>query len=113
MYQGAFATAFPGPTMNCGVDSKKREELRPDLRKLASQRTLQHARESVNVLRQRVLSTLNGQQLSLEEPFLGNLTLEDYHALSEQEKSRLWNGWTDTDLVESDEHEVNPNAVPA
>lgn len=65
-------------------------DLVPDLRRLASQRTPQQAQESVNVLRQRVLSTLNGQQFSPEEPFLGNLTLQDYHALSEEEKARLW-----------------------
>ncbi len=90
--------------------------LAPDLRKAALQiphRTESQAREAVSRLQQEIHEELGGELLSPEEPFLGNMTLGEYLALPEEEKHILWESWADTDLMELDEREVSPNALPA
>ena len=91
-------------------------DLTPDLRAAAlqiSHRTEGQAREAVLRLQQEIQAELRGELLSPEEPFLGNMTLGEYLALPEEEKHILWESWEDTDLMELDEREVSPNALPA
>jgi hypothetical protein len=68
---------------------------------------------SVAVLQTEVLALLNHQPLSGDAPFLGNFTLDEYHALPEAEKAQLWDEWAGDDLLALDEQEVEPNALPA
>jgi hypothetical protein len=63
-------------------------------------------------LRAKVLAALNNQRLSPDEPFLGGLTLGQYHALSEEEKNKLWDEWAGIDLMEL-EREVGPDVLIA
>lgn len=51
--------------------------------------------------------------LSPDEPFLGNLTLDQYHALPDDEKARLWDEWANLDLTDLEEREVALGALPA
>ena len=90
-------------------------ELAPNLRYLASQasnRTKEEAQASVAQLREKVAVAVNKHLLSPDEPFLGDLTLRQYHALSEEEKMKLWDTWADTDMMEMKEKEVTSDAVP-
>jgi hypothetical protein len=64
-------------------------------------------------LRAKVLAALNNQRLSPDEPFLGGLTLGQYHALSEEEKNKLWDEWAGIDLMELEEREVGPDVLIA
>lgn len=90
-------------------------ELVPDLRQLASQtrsRTRAQAQVTVTQLQKKVFATLNNQLLSPDEPFLGNLTLQQYHALSDEEKAKLWEEETETDIMECEERKVESDAMP-
>ena len=89
-------------------------DLVPDLRRIAIQslpRTEEQAQVTVARLQKEVLAALDNQPLSSDEPFLSDLTLGQYHALSEKEKTRLWDGWTTVDLMQLDEREVSPDAL--
>jgi hypothetical protein len=89
-------------------------ELVPNLARLLSpstERTKAEARRSVATLREKV--ALTGALLAPDDPFLGHLTLRQYHALSEAEKTKLWDAWAGTDLLKMDEHEVQPDALSA
>lgn len=68
---------------------------------------------SVAALQAEVLALLNHQPLSGDTPFLGHFTLDEYHALPEAEKARLWDEFAGEDLLDLDEQEVLPNALPA
>ena len=90
-------------------------DLVPDLRRIAIQsfsRTREQAQVTVARLQKEVLAALDDQPLSPDEPFLNGLTLGQYHALSEKERTRLWEEWTTIDLMQLDEREVNPDALP-
>jgi hypothetical protein len=91
-------------------------DLSPDLREAAlqvSNRTESQAREAVSRLRETIRADLDGELLSHEELFLGNMTLGEYLALPEEEKYALWETWEGTDLMELDEREVSSDALPA
>lgn len=68
---------------------------------------------SVAVLQTEVLALLNHQPLPGDAAFLDNFTLDEYHALPKAEKARLWDEWAGDDLLDLDEQEVLPNALPA
>ena len=55
---------------------------------------------------------MDNSLLSPDEPFLGNLTLRQYHAVSDRDKEKLWEQWENTDIMESEEREVEIDAVP-
>lgn len=91
-------------------------ELVPALQQLAVQRvsrTLEEAQESVEQLRAEIFDVIHHRPLSPDEPFLGHLTLAEYHALPEQEKARLWETLADDDLMNLKEHEVQAHAMSA
>jgi hypothetical protein len=54
-----------------------------------------------------------GRLLSLDEPFLGELTLGQYLQLPDVERGRLWDDWGQVDLKELEELDVRPDAVLA
>jgi hypothetical protein len=90
-------------------------DLAPELRALASRptaRTKQQIQESVRRLQTEVLVFVNQRPLTPDLPFLGNLTLAQYHALSDAEKTRLWDEWAVSDLLTLNEQEVAPDALP-
>lgn len=58
-------------------------------------------------------TALHPQLLSPDEPFLGNLTLRQYHALPDEEKENLWETWAETDIMKIKEREVQPDAMSA
>jgi hypothetical protein len=96
-------------------DRERLFDLVPDLRQVAFQpvaRTRGQAQASVARLRAEVLAAVE-KPLSPDEPFLGNLTLGQYHALPDEEKAHLWDGWADLDLMDLEEREVAPDALPA
>ncbi len=76
-------------------------------------RTEARARETVSRLEQEILADLGGQLLSPDGLFLGNMTLGEYLALSDEEKDAFWEAWTGIDLMELDEREVSPNVLLA
>lgn len=76
-------------------------------------RTEAQALETVSRLKQEILTDLGGELLLPDELFLGNMTLGEYLALSDEEKDMLWEAWTGTDLMELDEREVSPNVLLA
>lgn len=96
-------------------DRERLFDLVPDLRQVATQpssRTISQAQASVARLRAEMLATPE-EPIAPDEPFLGNLTLDQYHALPDKEKAHLWDEWADLDLMDLEEQEVAPNALPA
>ena len=97
------------------ADQKRLLDLVPSLRQIAVQppvRTAEQTQANIARLQAEVLAVLDNQPLSPDEPFLGDLTLGQYHALPEEKKAELWDEWADVDLMELDEQEVDPNALP-
>lgn len=74
---------------------------------------LDDAAQAVNQLKQKLLVELEGQPLSLDEPFLEGFTLGQYLELSDAEREKLWNEWSEVALEEIEEVEVHPNALLA
>ncbi len=90
-------------------DQKRLVELVPALQQAASQprvRTAEQTRNNISRLKAEVLATIDNQPLSTDEPFLGDLTLKQYHALPEQKKAKLWDEWGVGNLMELGEQEV-------
>lgn len=90
--------------------------LTPQLRQAAVAKpvyTKAQIEASVAAVQAEVLALLNHQPLSGDAPFLGNLTLNEYHALPEAEKARLWDEVAGDDLFDLEEVEVAPDALPA
>ena len=90
-------------------DQKRLVELVPTLQQAASQppvRTVEQTRNNISRLQAEVLATIDNQPLSADEPFLGSLTLKQYHALPEQKKAKLWDEWGVDNLMEIEEQEV-------
>lgn len=97
------------------TDQQRLLELVPSLRQLASPasaRTIEQTRTTIERLQAEVMATLDNQPLSSDEPFLEDLTLGQYHDLPDEKKAALWEKWADVDLMELEEQEVNPNALP-
>ena len=100
------------------ADQKRLLELAPKLREVAiHQQSLNKNAEQIQAniahLKTQVLTVVGKQPLSPDDPFLGNLTLGQYLALPDEEKARLWEEWADIDLMELEEQEVSPDALPA
>ena len=90
--------------------------LTPQLRQVAvatPMRTKAQIGASVAALQTEVLALLNQQPLSDETRFLGGLTLTEYHALPDEDKARLWDELAGSNLLDLDEKEVAPYALPA
>ena len=90
--------------------------LTPQLRQVAVAtpvRTKAQIGASVAALQTEVLALLNQQPLSGETRFLGGLTLTEDHALPDEDKARLWDELAGSDLLDLDEKEVVPYALPA
>ena len=97
-------------------DRERLFTLVPDLREIAARlpaRTVEQAQSSAARLQAEVLVAVQNQPLSPDEPFLGGLTLGQYHTLPDEDKARLWDEWTDVDLMDLEEQEVAPDALPA
>lgn len=97
-------------------DQKRLIELVPTLQQVASQirvRTVEQTRNNISRLQTEVLAALDNQPLSGDEPFLGNLTLKQYHALPEQKKVKLWDEWGVDNLMELEEQEAAIDALSA
>lgn len=80
---------------------------------IRQKKLLDEANETVAQLKQELLAELGGQPLSPDEPFLGGFTLEQYLRLSEEERSKLWDEWSEVALEDIEEVEVPPNALLA
>lgn len=86
----------------------------PSLRQIAAQpsvRTPEQIQANIARLQTEVLTALNNKPLSSDEPFVGNLTLAQYHVLPDEKKTELWDKWAAVDLMELEEQEVNSNAL--
>ncbi len=74
-------------------DPQRLLTLVPTLHQIAVQqpsKTIEEVQTTVERLRREVLEVSHHQPLSPDEPFLGGLTLAQYHTLPEQEKAKLW-----------------------
>lgn len=97
-------------------EQKRLIELVPSLREVASEllvRTPEQIQANISRLRAEVLAATKHQLLSSDEPFLGDLTLAQYHALPEEKKGELWEQWADEDMTKLKEREVAPDALSA
>ena len=72
---------------------------------------LDDAAQAVDQLKQELLVELDGQQLSLDEPFLEGFTLGQYLELSDAEREKLWDEWRDMEPDNIKELEVRPDAL--
>ena len=75
------------------------------------QKQFDDAVQAVDQLTQELLVELEGQPLSLDEPFLEGLTLGQYLELSDAEREKLWDEWSDIELEDIEELEVRPDAL--
>ena len=83
------------------ADQERLLDLAPSLRQIAARspvRTAEQTQANLERLQTEVLAALNNQPLSPDEPFLGKLTLGQYHALPDEKKAALWDEWTDRDI---------------
>ncbi len=76
-------------------------------------RTLAEASASAELTRAEVKQALAGQPVVATDPFVGNLTLEQYLNLPDEERTRLWELPAGATLMEAEEREVKPDAVLA
>ncbi|MDE0018259.1 MAG: hypothetical protein OXU51_18905 [Candidatus Poribacteria bacterium] len=83
------------------IDAVKQKEL------------IDEANQTVEQLKEDLLTELGGEPLSSDEPFLGGFTLGQYLELSEAERAKLWDEWSEVALEDIEEVEVRPNALPA
>jgi len=98
------------------AEQRRLLDLVPELRQAIIQpasRTEEEARETVEVLRAQVMRALEGRSLSPSEPFLGDLTLEQYLELTDQERAKLWEQWAEQSVEDFEELDVRSDAVPA
>ena len=72
---------------------------------------LDDAEQAVKQLKQELLAELDRQPLSADEPFLDGFTLGQYLELSEAEREKLWDEWSEDALEDIEEVEVHPNAL--
>ena len=80
---------------------------------IKQEKLLDEANRTVAELKQELLVELGGEPLSSNEPFLDGLTLGQYLELSEAERAKLWDTWSEVALEDIEEVEVPPNALPA
>lgn len=80
---------------------------------MKQKRLLDEAAQTVEQLKQDLFTELGGQPLSSDEPFLDGFTLEQYLELSEAERAKLWDEWSEVALEDIEEVEVRPDALPA
>lgn len=74
---------------------------------------LDDAAQVVDQLKQELLAELDGRTLSSDESFLDGFTLGQYLELSEAEREKIWDEWSEDALEDLEEVEVQPNALPA
>ena len=80
---------------------------------IKQKKLLDEAEQTVKQLKQELLTELDGQPLSSDELFLAGVTLGQYLDLSEEERAKLWDDWSDIELEDIEELEVRPDALPA
>ena len=80
---------------------------------IKQEKLLDDANQAVKQLKEELLSELGGEPLSSDEPFLDGLTLGQYLELSEAERAKLWDEWSEVALEDIEELEVRPNALLA
>ncbi len=98
------------------ADQKRLLELVPTLWQAASQpsvRSVEQTAKNISRLQAEVLAAVNNQPLAADEPFLGGLTLKQYHALPDKKKAELWDEGGVDNLMELEEQEVAIDALPA
>ena len=81
---------------------------------IKQKKLLDDAAQAVEQLEQELLVELDRQPLSSSEPFLGGFTLGQYLELSEAEREKLWDEWSEDALEDIEEVEVqrgNPKSV--
>ena len=74
---------------------------------------LDDAAQAIEHLKQELLAEFDGHPLSSDEPFLDGFTLGQYLELSEAEREKLWDEWSEDALEDIEEVEVQPNALLA
>lgn len=74
---------------------------------------LDEANQTVEQLKEDLLTEFKGEPLSSDEPFLDGFTLGQYLELSEAERAKLWDEWSELALEDIEEVEVRPDALPA
>jgi len=97
-------------------DRERLLDLVPELRQVAPHAVRRQPDQGLTVvehMRGEVGRALRGQLLSLSEPFLGDLTLGQYLALPDDERSRLWDAWAEIKTEELEELDVHPETMPA
>lgn len=94
------------------AERKRLLDLVPELRQFA-RRTLDEARTSAASVRADVQQALAGQALSSTDPFLGDLTLDQYLALPDEERARLWETPVDATWIEAEERDVRSDTLSA
>jgi hypothetical protein len=98
------------------ADRQRLLGLVPELHQAAMQappRTLDEARDAAERVRTEVIQALGSQLLSPAEPFIGDFTLGQYLDLPDEDRVRLWDEWTEVDLEELEELDVQPDTVSA
>jgi hypothetical protein len=98
------------------ADRQRLLSLVPELRQVAMQappRTLDEARGAAERVRAEVMQALGGQLLTPAEPFIGDFTLGQYLDLPDEDRTRLWDEWTQVDLEELKELDVQLDPVSA
>ena len=80
---------------------------------IKQKKLVDEADQAVEQRKQDLLTELGGEPLSSDEPFLDGFTLGQYLELSEAERAKLWDEWSEVALEDIEEVEVRPDALPA
>ena len=80
---------------------------------IKQKRLLDEAAQTVEQLKQDLFTEHGGQPLSSDEPFLDGFTLGQYLELSDAERAKLWDEWSEVAIEDIEEVEVRLDALPA
>jgi len=68
--------------------------------------------ENILELRRQLIEDYGDGPVPGDTPFMGDVTLNEYYALNDEEKGQLWDKESEIGLVEYEEIEVPPHVVP-
>lgn len=68
--------------------------------------------ESTLALQRELFTAMENQPFPGDEPFLGDITLDEYLALNDEEQALIWDNETMLDIMDLEEKDIPTHALP-
>jgi len=68
--------------------------------------------ESALELQQKLFAAMKNQPFPGDEPFLGDITLDEYLTLNDEEQALIWDNETTLDIMDLEEKDIPAHALP-